>query len=90
MNTAGPLTTAPPVGSRAVLPAGGDSGGPLVREIQSGRHYELAGVMSVGSRICGSINIPLLFTRVEGEVNKWIRREVGQREIPVRPAEKYK
>ena len=59
-----------------------------MREIQSGRHYELAGVMSVGSRICGSINIPLLFTRVEGEVNKWIRREVGQREIPVRPAEK--
>ena len=61
-----------------------------MRELQSGLDYELAGVMSLGSRICGSINIPLLFTRVEGEVNKWIRREVGQREIPVRPAEKSK
>ena len=60
-----------------------------MKEIQSGLHYELAGLTSLGSRNCGSFNIPLLFTRVEGEVNRWIRREVEQREIPVRPAEKY-
>ena len=57
-----------------------------MKEIQSGLHYELAGLTSLGSRNCGSFNIPLLFTRVEGEVNRWIRREVGQTEIPVRPA----
>ena len=61
-----------------------------MKEIQSGLHYELAGLTSLGSRNCGSFDIPLLFTRVEGEVNKWIRREVGQREIPARPTEKYK
>ena len=67
----------------------GDSGGPLVREIQAGLQYELAGVMSLGSRDCDSVHIPLLFTRVEGEVNTWIRRELTQKKKPVRPAEKY-
>ena len=57
-----------------------------MREIQAGLHYELAGVMSLGSRDCDSVHIPLLFTRVEGEVNRRIWREVGQTEIPVRPA----
>ena len=64
----------------------GDSGGPLVRELQSGLQYELAGVLSLGSRNCGNIDIPLIFTRVEGEVNSWIRREVGLTQLPVRPA----
>lgn len=64
----------------------GDSGGPLVRELQSGTEYEVAGILSLGSRNCGNIDIPLIFTRVEGEVNSWIRREVAQREIPLRPA----
>ena len=63
----------------------GDSGGPLVRELQSGLEYEVAGVMSHGSSNCGNIDIPLIFTRVEGEVNTWIRRELGEREIPSRP-----
>ena len=57
-----------------------------MKEIQSGLHYELAGLTSLGSRNCGSFDIPLLFTRVEGEVNRRIWREVGQTEIPVRPA----
>ena len=60
-----------------------------MKEIQSGLHYELAGLTSLGSRNCGSFNIPLLFTRVEGEVNTWIRRELTQKKKPVRPAEKY-
>ena len=57
-----------------------------MRELQSGLEYEVAGVMSLGSRNCGNIDIPLIFTRVEGEVNTWIRRELGPREIPSRPA----
>ena len=57
-----------------------------MRELQSGLQYELAGVLSLGSRNCGNIDIPLIFTRVEGEVNSWIRREVGLTQLPVRPA----
>ena len=57
-----------------------------MRELQSGTEYEVAGILSLGSRNCGNIDIPLIFTRVEGEVNSWIRREVAQREIPLRPA----
>ena len=30
-------------------------------------------------------DIPLVFTRVEGEVNTWIRRQVPARELPIRP-----
>ena len=56
-----------------------------MRELQSGLEYEVAGVMSLGSKNCGNIDIPLLFTRVEGEVNTWIRKMVGERELPSRP-----
>lgn len=66
-----------------------DSGGPLVRELPSGpEYYEVAGIFSTN---CSSILYlisglnPLPFTRVDREVNTWIRMEVGERELPRRP-----
>ena len=56
-----------------------------MRELQSGLEYELAGVQSQGSRNCGNVDIPLIFTRVEGEINTWVRRMIPASEIPPRP-----
>ena len=56
----------------------GDSGGPLVRNIDFNKQiWELAGVTSFGISTCGNQDYPLGFTRVEGEVNIWLRKLVG-------------
>jgi secreted trypsin-like serine protease len=60
----------------------GDSGGPLVRNSDFQKQiWELAGVVSFGTKTCGNVDYPLAFTRVEGEVNLWLREIVG-RELP--------
>eukprot|EP00092_Neocalanus_flemingeri_P007897 GFUD01008523.1.p1 GENE.GFUD01008523.1~~GFUD01008523.1.p1 ORF type:complete len:424 (-),score=71.80 GFUD01008523.1:63-1334(-) len=63
----------------------GDSGGPLVRNSNFQKQiWELAGVVSFGISTCGNEDFPLGFTRVEGEVNLWLREIVG-RELPKHP-----
>eukprot|EP00092_Neocalanus_flemingeri_P038665 GFUD01042096.1.p1 GENE.GFUD01042096.1~~GFUD01042096.1.p1 ORF type:complete len:272 (+),score=58.41 GFUD01042096.1:549-1364(+) len=63
----------------------GDSGGPLVRNSNFQKQiWELAGVVSFGISTCGNENFPLGFTRVEGEVNLWLRETVG-RKLPKHP-----
>ena len=64
----------------------GDSGGPLVREMDDeGQSFELAGVSSFGGNICGNIDLPNVFTRIEGEVNVWLHDQIDSYYLPVRP-----
>ena len=62
----------------------GDSGGPLVREPDFMQVFELAGVVSFGISTCGNGDYPLGFTRIDGEINLWLRKLVG-RELPIHP-----
>ena len=63
----------------------GDSGGPLVRNIHFLKQiWELTGVVSFGTSTCGNVDYPLVFTRIEGEVNIWLRNLVG-RDLPGHP-----
>ena len=57
----------------------GDSGGPLVRSLEttSEEVWQLAGVVSFGTANCGNVDLPLGFTRIDGEVNTWLRDTIG-------------
>jgi len=64
----------------------GDSGGPLVREMDDeGQAFELAGVQSFGGTICGNIDLPNVFTRIDGQVNYWLHDQIDSYYLPVRP-----
>ena len=76
-------TTSDNVGASACK---GDSGGPLVREMDDeGQTFELAGVQSFGGKICGNIDLPNVFTRIDGEVNVWLHNQIDSYFLPVRP-----
>lgn len=65
----------------------GDSGGPLLR-ISDEVHdtWELAGIVSFGNGgVCGNVDLPLVFTRIAGEVNIWLRDYTGDM-LPSPPA----
>ena len=62
----------------------GDSGGPLVRQVDFFRQIsELAGVVSFGISTCGNADYPFGFTRIDGEVNSWLREHVVE-ELPMK------
>ena len=39
--------------------------------------WQLAGVVSFGSAICGNTDYPTIFTRLQGEVNDWLRQKLN-------------
>jgi len=56
----------------------GDSGSPLVQKTaRSSDRWQLAGVVSFGASVCGNTDYPTIFTRVQGEVNDWLRQKLN-------------
>jgi secreted trypsin-like serine protease len=55
----------------------GDSGGPLMKEINEGhsQFWYIAGVVSFGSRNCGTVDQPGVYTKV-GDYFEWILRNI--------------
>jgi hypothetical protein len=56
------------------LGSNGDSGGPLVNEYSGGEtvaHYILFGVVSFGPKICGTVGVPGVYTKVSSYL-EWI------------------
>ena len=60
----------------------GDSGSPLNSVMDEKKDiWELAGVVSFGSKLCGNVDRPLGFTRISLGIGSWIRGVVGD-ELP--------
>jgi secreted trypsin-like serine protease len=53
----------------------GDSGGPLVKAGSDGGAFYQIGVVSFGATVCGSTNMPAVYTRV-AEFIPWITEAV--------------
>ena len=61
-------------GTPGQAPCQGDSGGPLVRLVDRRREvWELAGVVSFGPSVCGNVDHPVVFTRISGQIQEWVK-----------------